>query len=261
MDLINKKVKHDSFGIGTITRFENNMVNVQFSSGSEKRFVYPKCFLQYLNFIDPDDQAAFERYIITQGPKGPKPKNPGNGGGPGKGSARPQPPRRDNKAKTFFVFQGGTFDTESLRGFIWAPKKNRAGNSFFHWENLTRVKKDDIVFHGSRGYIKAVSVATSDCFDCERPRENEFEDAWLKEGRRVDLKYYIFNSPLSIADFENAIKARSPEKHGPFNKDGKGNMGYLYELNRELAIIFLESAIKSNPDMPDLLKIKKALER
>lgn len=36
-------------------------------------------------------------------------------------------------------------------------------------------------------------------------------------------------------------------KYSPFDKDGNGNMGYLYEINRELAKIFIKASIKNNP--------------
>lgn len=89
----------------------------------------------------------------------------------------------------FFVFQGNTFDKEFNGGYIWAPISNKAGNKFHHWEKLLDVRAGDIILHGCDGYIKAISIAKTSCFDCVQPEELVVEDLWDREGRKVECDY------------------------------------------------------------------------
>ena len=41
-------------------------------------------------------------------------------------------------------------------------------------------------------------------------------------------------------------------KYAPFDEDGNGNMGYLHELNCELAQIFIGTIVKANKDLADV---------
>ncbi len=38
----------------------------------------------------------------------------------------------------------------------------------------------------------------------------------------------------------------------PFDKDGNGNMGYLYDIDPRLASIFLQAAAEKNENVKDL---------
>ena len=53
----------------------------------------------------------------------------------------------------YWVNQGKTYKEEKAGGYLWAPIKNSKGNSFFHWENMTKLKPTDIVFHYCRGFV------------------------------------------------------------------------------------------------------------
>ena len=50
-------------------------------------------------------------------------------------------------------------------------------------------------------------------------------------------------------------------KYSPFDKDGNGNMGYLYELNQSLAAYFIQEIAKKNPEVIDLDYIKFIFEK
>lgn len=49
-------------------------------------------------------------------------------------------------------------------------------------------------------------------------------------------------------------------KYSPFDKDGNGNMGYLFELNRELARIFVRATVKQNHYLESINYIKELLK-
>lgn len=59
MDLLNIKVKHAVFGVGTVTEVDDNYVTVQFAAKSSK-FVYPDAFEK---FIKAEDSAIQETIL------------------------------------------------------------------------------------------------------------------------------------------------------------------------------------------------------
>lgn len=65
MDLINKKVKHKLFGIGTITKFDGKYVTVQFAKKISK-FAYPSAFETFLNLEEKFIQSKVESLIVEQ---------------------------------------------------------------------------------------------------------------------------------------------------------------------------------------------------
>ena len=59
----------------------------------------------------------------------------------------------------------------------------------------------------------------------------------------------MFDRPIKTSHYTTDILRLCNVKYAPFDKDGNGNMGYLYELNRELAQIFLRGLVKLNPSL------------
>ena len=62
MDIIGTKVKHASWGAGTIISLVNNYMEIEFSIGV-KKLVYPDAFEKYIKADDPDMQAAILQMI------------------------------------------------------------------------------------------------------------------------------------------------------------------------------------------------------
>ena len=58
--------------------------------------------------------------------------------------------------------------------------------------------------------------------------------------------YIEFNSPIKTASFTADIIKLSYGSYSPFNRKGGGNMGYLYNINRDLAKIFIKAAVQQN---------------
>ncbi len=129
----------------------------------------------------------------------------------------------------FVVFQGTAFDAESKGGYIWAPLANKEGKKFHYWDRMLDVKAGDIILHGSNGCIQAVSTARGECYDHE-------------DGRRIDCDYVMIDNAVKTSDYVEDILNICTMKHAPFNKRGCANSGYLYEMPRELAKIFLKNA-------------------
>ena len=49
-------------------------------------------------------------------------------------------------------------------------------------------------------------------------------------------------------------------KYSPFDKGGNGNMGYLFDLNRELAKFFVEKTVINNSYLLDLGCVQEVLK-
>lgn len=142
----------------------------------------------------------------------------------------------------WWVNQGTTFGEAREQGYIWAPKKNRAGKPMYHWDNMERVETGDVIFHYASGNLKAISRATSNCYNAQ----NELhKDNWAEDGWRVDTKYCVLNKPIPIARVGTQIAALPLEK-GPVNRAGGVNQGYLFELPPDAVAILIE-AIGDDP--------------
>ena len=66
--------------------------------------------------------------------------------------------------------------------------------------------------------------------------------ALFAEGERgflVYCDYTYINNPISAWDYTEEIKKYSHVKYSPFNSNGTGNLGYLYELDQRHAAFFL----------------------
>lgn len=257
MDLKNQLVKHKMLGSGTIVAQDDKYITVAFASKTSK-FVYanPDTFGKFLTLVDANLHNAVV-HEVEEAYRAEKQRNAAKMATVVPEVVKSEPvhtksERIPGKPMTFYVFQGETFDIECRGGFIWAPQHSQNGSKIFHWENMLQVKAGDIVLHGCNGRVVAVSIAVSDCYDCDRPAERAFENSWNNKGRRVDLKYTRFATPIKTSDFLSDILQYCKAKYSPFDKSGNGNMGYLYELNRELARIFLSAAIRENPELSDI---------
>jgi hypothetical protein len=48
-------------------------------------------------------------------------------------------------------------------------------------------------------------------------------------------------------------------KYAPFDKNGNGNMGYLFEINRDLAKLFVKESVKANKGLHSISFIEELL--
>lgn len=267
MNLVGKIVKHKMMGNGTVIEQKDEMLTVAFSKKISKFTYNEATFIKFLTLEDPAAQEIllkeFEELKVVEEKKKQEEerekqlleKEKSNKSvsvekmysqlTPKKSFVKQE--RVSGKRMTFYVFQGSTFDRESRGGYIWAPISNKNGNRFHHWDRLLDVQPGDIIFHGYNAHVQAVSVACAKCYECNQPEELRTEHLWDQEGRRVDCDYIVLKQPIKTSYFKEDILKVCNVKYAPFDKDGNGNMGYLYELNRELAKIFLKDMVKANP--------------
>lgn len=62
MNLINKEVTHKQFGIGSIVKHNDSIVEIHFAS-ENKKFVYPDVFRKHLKLHDQSDANALEKVM------------------------------------------------------------------------------------------------------------------------------------------------------------------------------------------------------
>ena len=265
MDLVNQKVKHITLGTGIVIDQVLGYVTVEFALKTSK-FVYPDTFTKFLTAEDATVHASILNEIevaktaleeqkrnveavqksvadyktaeykakkVTKTQTSNKPH-----------STRSH--RVSGKPMVFFVFQGNTFDKESRGNYIWAPVTNKAGSNVHHWNRLLDVRARDIILHGCDGCVAAISIARAECYECQQPEELRVEDLWDRDGRRVDCDYIVIQQPIKTANYKDYIINLSTAKYSPFNRDGNGNMGYLYEINRDLARFFVSESVSGN---------------
>ena len=58
MELLNSKIKHIRFGVGTITQTIGSRITVTFPGDIVKEFVYPTAFEKFIQAEDPGVQAS-----------------------------------------------------------------------------------------------------------------------------------------------------------------------------------------------------------
>ena len=162
-------------------------------------------------------------------------------------------PVRYNGRAIFFVFQNNKeFLNESKEGIIQAPHYDKGMNEPHHWVRLLNVKKGDVILHGVDGLVLAISEAEGLCYNFF------YKDG--RQGRKVDCKYQLLTTPLVTAKYKKEIIDFCPNyEYQPFNKNGTGNQGYLFDKCREIAKLFISDIVAHNPDIESLLAVKEIL--
>ena len=260
-------IKHKTLGTGTVTKFDGKFLTVAFAN-KVSAFQYPAAFTSFIQAADPTVQAVIlqeienakaaaiaQKQAAEEAKRAEIEKQVAEANAKKATTKLTSPPKKvaskqeriAGKPMTFFVFQNSTFDREYQGGYLWAPVTNKTGDSFHHWDRLLDVRPGDIILHGYNGYVQAVSVARAACYDCVQPKELRTEDSWDLEGRRVDSDYIMLQLAIKTSDHIDNIIRLCNTKYAPFNKYGTGNQGYLFEINREMAKIFLGAAVTTNP--------------
>ena len=112
--------------------------------------------------------------------------------------------------------------------------------------------------------VLAVSIAEDRCFLEKRPKEhylaNDKKDA---EGLMVKTKYQLLKTPIITCYYKKEIinlQGNHEGKGYPFDKNGEGNQGYLFNLNKSLAKFFMEEIIKCNSFMKEKDYVREILQ-
>lgn len=127
----------------------------------------------------------------------------------------------------WWVSQNKTYRDEREGGYLWAPKRNENGQTFFHWQNVAKVKPGDIIFSYFKQHLVSVSTASSEGFDAPIPSGWEDKHPWHADGWRVNVDYEDLEKPLYIMEFKDEFEKLLPDKYSPMASKG-GAQGYLF---------------------------------
>ena len=146
----------------------------------------------------------------------------------------------------WWVCQGDSYTPDKGYNFLYAPNRDKAGNTPFHWANIKKIKKDDVIFNYANGFIRAVSVAKDAGFEFF----DEGGEKWEKGGTRVDIEHFqIEDIPhAKLKNNKKSLLKALEGIRGPFDKNGDIKQGYLFEFNYKAAEIVRELYGKPFPD-------------
>lgn len=271
--LIGRKVTHKAFGEGIIVDIDNVCVSVDFK-GNIKKFQI-EALGQFFRFDNEEireliqkvldeikaakdaaeaakkaaeeaariaeEAAAAERALAAQRDRQ---RNHNR-----LEQEEPSFERLTNERMYFIVFQNNTFDIESRGNYLWAPTSDARGVWCHYWKRLTQVREGDVVFHCRGGEIQAVSIVKGSCYDQIAPSDPVYRANWGVTGKMVDTLYSLITNMIRTSDYRSQIMATYPagSHYAPFDRNGDGNQGYLYELDAGLATTFLNDIMKKNP--------------
>ena len=288
MNLIGERVTSARYGKGTVVSIDGSYMTVQFSEKSSK-FKYPDAFQKHIFLVNEALQvemnaiataAVEKKELAEEKEKTQKFKEVMQSVEEARMPAKKEPsnkttaPRKKassseknetikwnlGKRRTYYVFQGGSFKDEYAGGYIWAPYESRYGMKFHYWDRLKDLQKGDMLFHADHGNIRAISIVREPHVVAARPVE---ELVGMYEGDNrgylVYCDYTLIEDPISAWDYTEETRKYSRVKYAPFNVNGTGNLGYLYELDQHLATLFLEESVKKNPALGELDFVREFL--
>lgn len=145
----------------------------------------------------------------------------------------------------WWVFQNASFKEEKEGSYLWAPKESK-NKTKFYWKNMEYVQEGDIIFSSYRQRIVAVSTATSKAYNFPKPFATTLDKPWEKEGNKVDLNFHELNNVISYKLFSKNLLALLNVYHGPINKKGTGNQGYLFSISDKAGSILLKQIEEIN---------------
>ena len=116
----------------------------------------------------------------------------------------------------WWVSQNKTFKEEFDGGYLWAPKANKNGRTFHHWDSMSKVRAGDIIFSYVAQHIKAISTAEGPAYSSNRPSEFQPSD-WETEGWKISAKYKLLDKSLRVATIWQNLRALLPTKYSPLN--------------------------------------------
>jgi putative restriction endonuclease len=141
----------------------------------------------------------------------------------------------------YWVNQKQTYKQERNGGYLWAPRKNEQGRTFWHWENMLKVEPGDIIFNHVKGALCSYCIAQTTAYEHNKPKD--IEQNWDQLGWKIDAVYYDIPKPVVIRDHLDKLKHLFPEKYSPYSLGAnKANQFYLVSLSNDLGALLANVA-------------------
>lgn len=142
----------------------------------------------------------------------------------------------------WFVAQGDSYKDPDSKRYLGAPRLDKSGSTKVYWENMKKVKANDLIFNYSNKEIRGFSIANTDCIEGKNP----FTSKWNEDGYTVGIDHFPFKRKETVNNQELIeVKDKLQDAlygidYKPFNINGGVNQGYLYQFSREAASILME---------------------
>lgn len=105
-----------------------------------------------------------------------------------------------NHLRYWWVNQNETFRHEVGGGYLWSPKKTKAGRNQFY-DNMLEVQPGDLVLSFADTFIKAIGVATSRGYSSPKLKVfGQTGEYWSDEGWKVDVEFTYVDNPIRPKD-------------------------------------------------------------
>jgi putative restriction endonuclease len=140
-------------------------------------------------------------------------------------------------ANFWWVNQNQTYAHEVRGGYLWSPKSRADGARSQFYENMTRVRRGDVVLSYCDTYIRAIGVATSIATSVPKPTAfGRAGSYWNDEGWFVEVQFRELPSPIRPRDHMEVLEPTLPAKYSPLRANGAGGQHvYLAELPLQMA--------------------------
>lgn len=140
----------------------------------------------------------------------------------------------------FYVFQNISFKKEVEASCLFCPH-SPDNHTYPFWESIGDVRKGDIIFHEFKGNVVAISEAQSEARNADKP----YELGDPEYGRVLYTLYANLFGQVTTINLKNELLPAQPEQLGPFDKNGKGKEGYLFNFNDECSKIIINGILKN----------------
>lgn len=135
--------------------------------------------------------------------------------------------------RVWWVNQGQAFRPQRDAGFVWAPRRTKAGSANRYHLDVLRLRPNDQIAHYADG-VRSIGTVQSRPVLQERPAALSNHD-WGNDGYMAHVRYDDLAPIVDLNDI--SIQWRLDEANAgsaipAFNRDGAVKLGYLFELTR-----------------------------
>lgn len=146
----------------------------------------------------------------------------------------------ENRPNFFYVFQNLSYMKELSAECLFCPH-SPDNHTYPFWESIGDIRKGDVIFHEFKGSVVAISEAQSEARNANKPYDLDKPEA----GRVLNTLYVVLQNQVEPFSLKEELASAQPEKLGPFDKNGKGKEGYLFNFNDECSKIIINGILKN----------------
>ena len=161
----------------------------------------------------------------------------------------------------WWVNQNQTWREEIFGEYLWSPKLDAKGRHTHFYDNMTRLRRGDIVLSHFNGALRFVGVVESPATSSRKPDFGFRGSGWSDDGWTVRMRFTELAVPVKPQDELDLYRQVAPERFGPMNDQGRVNQQYLFELPSILGNQYLGAAGMSEDAVNTAVRYDPTIER